>query len=906
MSTWFANPTTANKLRQSYLKGFLDISGGGILVRADNSLNFYTTSGLGSDITKPSFAMDATNIQVKTPGANTLTAVPTSNLSYLSDLNENVKSAFIEIRSHFTGAADTNTSALAVTADAKIGGNLAVGGNATFDQQVAIAGNLNIAQNLITKGNGFFGGNLEVAGSQVINMNLYVKGDTMLYGRLFVTNDASFHANISSYGQIVSLGHMMTQQDLSAGGNLRVDGISILKSKATITAGGLEVTGNVSMHNELAVDGNATVTKNLIVSGNSALTGNSTVSGSAGVAGDFDLSGAAALHSTLDVDGITTLKSALGVTGNATVSGWAGFKQTMDVSGAVALHSTLDVDDNTVLKKELGVTGNATVSGWAGFKKAVDVSGNTFLHGTLKVSGASTLDSRVTITDGGASVTGPLDVKADSSMNFYNAGSNDVKFSVGPNNFTVINSPSNGTNTDALATVPNTKLSYIYDLNENVKSAFAEIRSHFTGAAATSTSALDVTADAKIGGNLAVGGNASFDQQVAIAGNLNIAQNLVTKGNGFFGGNLEVAGNQVINMNLYVKGDTFLNGRLFVTRDASFHANISAYGQVVALGHMITAQDLSAGGNLLVTGLTTLKSKATITAGGLEVTGDVSMNDNFSLGGNAAIVGNASVTKNLVVTGNSSVTGNSALTGKLDVTGATTLSSTLDVTQKATFSADVEVQGDMLMANTKTFTTGNLKITDSDYNTPCHISATAGNLTLGTDDASKWVHITSNLVVDGSINFLGSLTQTNVNIQVSDELDINANGTVALKATQNAGTTYDVASFYNSAQVAPIFIVGKNNTVAINKAAADANVCFDVNGTSQFSADMSLNSTLRVAEKITAKSDVELTAGNLKVTVGITDIQELKVNTTSTFTGLATFNGGVNLGGAFIDQSTYW
>ena len=42
MSTWFDQSNNANKLRQSYLKGFLDISGGAVNIRADNSLNFYT------------------------------------------------------------------------------------------------------------------------------------------------------------------------------------------------------------------------------------------------------------------------------------------------------------------------------------------------------------------------------------------------------------------------------------------------------------------------------------------------------------------------------------------------------------------------------------------------------------------------------------------------------------------------------------------------------------------------------------------------------------------------------------------------------------------------------------------------------------------------------------------------
>ena len=60
MSQWFDQSNNANKLRQSYLKGFLDISGGGLYMRSDNSLNFYTTA----DGVNPAMAIDATNIHV--------------------------------------------------------------------------------------------------------------------------------------------------------------------------------------------------------------------------------------------------------------------------------------------------------------------------------------------------------------------------------------------------------------------------------------------------------------------------------------------------------------------------------------------------------------------------------------------------------------------------------------------------------------------------------------------------------------------------------------------------------------------------------------------------------------------------------------------------------------------------
>ena len=40
-SQWFDLSFSSNKLRQSYLKGFLDISGGPLLLRSNNSLILY-------------------------------------------------------------------------------------------------------------------------------------------------------------------------------------------------------------------------------------------------------------------------------------------------------------------------------------------------------------------------------------------------------------------------------------------------------------------------------------------------------------------------------------------------------------------------------------------------------------------------------------------------------------------------------------------------------------------------------------------------------------------------------------------------------------------------------------------------------------------------------------------------
>ena len=48
--------------------------------------------------------------------------------------------------------------------------------------------------------------------------------------------------------------------------------------------------------------------------------------------------------------------------------------------------------------------------------------------------------------------------------------------------------------------------------------------------------------------------------------------------------------------------------------------------------------------------------------------------------------------------------------------------------------------------------------------------------------------------------------------------------------------------------------------------------------------------------------DLQIHQGNLIVDTGLTDIRNLKVNTTSEFDGVATFNAGIVLGNTFLDQ----
>ena len=92
MSTWFDQSNNANKLRQSYLKGFLDISGGAVNIRADNSLNFYTAAEDG--VSK--VAIDASEFHVmgkryESDASEIMTDISRQKFAFLKDLSDNVQ-----------------------------------------------------------------------------------------------------------------------------------------------------------------------------------------------------------------------------------------------------------------------------------------------------------------------------------------------------------------------------------------------------------------------------------------------------------------------------------------------------------------------------------------------------------------------------------------------------------------------------------------------------------------------------------------------------------------------------------------------------------------------------------------------------------------------------------------------
>ena len=438
MSQWFDQSNNANKLRQSYLKGFLDISGGGILVRSDNSLNFYKSDSGAT----PEFAMDAAKLKVRNPATNNWAVGPNNayqqtpiggdfidvsaqKLGYLYNLEENVQSTLNEFHAWknatTTGISSSTVDASNVTvaADASIGGRLYVGGDITAN------GNLSLAKNL------YVGGNVVVAGSQTVNMDFYVKGNTHLDGNIWAGSNfylyngsATIGKDIDISGELRVNGKSYLIDDVSMSANLHVAN-TIFCNKIVIANdlsdnGTMEVAmdadlqsrlfvaGDVSMNSKLFVNGDASMNSTLRLAGDASLNSKLFVNGDASLNATFRLAGDASLNSKLFVHGDASMDAAL------TVGGAATLKSTLEVTGATTLK------DNATLEKDLTVTQRLFVSGDASLNSKLFVNGDASLNATFRLAGDASLNSKLFVS-GDASLNSHVSAR-DVSAGIFQAG----------------------------------------------------------------------------------------------------------------------------------------------------------------------------------------------------------------------------------------------------------------------------------------------------------------------------------------------------------------------------------------------------------------------------------------------------------------------------------------------------
>jgi len=155
-SLFFDLSNNANKLRKSYVNGFVDISGN-VLVRNDHTLGFYKKT-----VQKiPHYTLDSNGLTIfdvtnDVGDFTTQTAVTTTNLKQLSGLTSNVKTDF-EI---LTTQSNTNISGISdlVSKLIRTDNSLNTLPNLDPSEKVSFGDNIDVSGNVVIDGNSVFNG----------------------------------------------------------------------------------------------------------------------------------------------------------------------------------------------------------------------------------------------------------------------------------------------------------------------------------------------------------------------------------------------------------------------------------------------------------------------------------------------------------------------------------------------------------------------------------------------------------------------------------------------------------------------------------------------------------------------------------------------------------------------------
>ena len=342
MSTWFDQSNNANKLRQSYLKGFLDISGGPVNIRADNSLNFYTTAEDG--ISK--VAIDASEFHVmgkryESDATESMVDVSRQKIGFLKDLSDNVQFQLDKHENTLKYVA-SDGSGNDNTLIRLLGKDQAGFTDASTNNQIELNGHLVPKEAY----------QWDLGSEEKPFRSLYLENNTIFFK--VEDSKAGTQGDFTSF----SFNDATGQLDLSFNGKL---GSTVLAYDDKVSIGFDPANNNPQANFDL--------------SGTSRFQGNMNIK-----------SGDISLNDNLVVGSSSTLKSTLAVTNAATLS------STLNVTGASTMDSTLTVADASTLSSTLAVTKAATLS------STLNVTGASTMDSTLTVADASTLSSTLAVT----------------------------------------------------------------------------------------------------------------------------------------------------------------------------------------------------------------------------------------------------------------------------------------------------------------------------------------------------------------------------------------------------------------------------------------------------------------------------------------------------------------------------
>jgi len=655
-TTW-GTESDANRIKKTYVKGYMDVSGGDLSVH-NTAFNVFNSDG------NASFRMNPQKITVK-DGVGQEVDISLSFLTFLNNLvpPDGVPISIPDkVKYIYTSGTETQVGKTDASSNFRVYGNtyveqyLFVGLDASFGQKFFLTGDASFNSNLYVKSKSRFGndlslnGNFTMYGDASLNGRLMLSGDASFNSNLYVKsktrldNDLSLNGNFTMYGDASLNGRLMLSRDASFNSNLYVKSKTSLGNDLSLN-GNFTMYGDASLNGRLMLSGDASFNSNLYVKSKTrldndlSLNGNFTMYGDASLNGRLMLSGDASFNSNLYVKSKTSLGNDLSLNGNFTMYGDASLNGRLMLSGDASFNSNLYIKSKTSLGNDLSLNGNFTMYGDASLNGRLYVSNDASFNSNLYIKSKTSLGNDLSLNGnftmyGDASLNGRLMLSGDSSFNsnLYVKSKTRLDNDLSLNgNFTMYGDASlNGRlmlSGDAslngnLYVNSKTRLSNDLSLNGN-----------FT-----------MYGDASLNGRLMLSGDASFNSNLYVKSktrldnDLSLNGNFTIYGDASLNGRLMLSGDASFNSNLYVKSKTRLDN------DLSLNGNFTMYGDASLNGRVYVSNDVSFNSNLYVKSKTSLGNDLSLNGNLFVYGGDASLNGRLFVNGDASLNGNMFIT----------------------------------------------------------------------------------------------------------------------------------------------------------------------------------------------------------------------------------------------------------------------
>jgi len=303
---WLDLSSTSNRYISTYVKGFVDMSGGNLLLRNNNiivnsgdiSLNGRLTVNFDSSLNGNTFFKQ----NITTGGVIQQNTSNIQNASYIS----------VDYGT-FVSTVPRLAVANAFTNDNSFNNNVGIIGNTEMRGNLIVLQNTTL-QNFTSIGDVSFGGNLFIGNDVSINDNLFVKNDTSMNSRLFVGSDVSMGGKLFVRGDASMNSRLFVGSDVSLGGKLMVNGDASFNNN-------LFIGNDVSINDSLYVKNDVTFDKGLKVATDVSINGKLFIGGDLSLNGKWFFGSDVSASGKLFVQGDGSFNGNLLAGGNVSLNG---------------------------------------------------------------------------------------------------------------------------------------------------------------------------------------------------------------------------------------------------------------------------------------------------------------------------------------------------------------------------------------------------------------------------------------------------------------------------------------------------------------------------------------------------------------------------------------------------------